>query len=318
MATLTLIYKGPKGGSQGVQPGTIITVNTPTSGRNSLTPYDIENALKNMGLPHSEVQFARDTSYWETAEEREIRMSNSAAEQSYSEQSNIGSGGGSGFLAFAAGAAKGVGGGIKKGVNLVLEERQRQKLQEMEETSRDMQAKREYTEKHGQEIADKIKELQEKIKIIEKDNSLTARARLQGQLDCLAEEYLLEQSITMGDSNLQTLKDKYKTLINNTIKKIEIPKEEPELTEVLQYLVENARKTDKFLETDKEKKDNENKVENWISGAMYSRLEYLKALYPKHPVMKIYNSKLAKRKITMIVVGVGVVALFVLYFIFYA
>ena len=168
------------------------------------------------------------------------------------------------------------------------------------------------------EIADKIKELQEKIKIIEKDNSLTARARLQGQLDCLAEEYLLEQSITMGDSNLQTLKDKYKTLINNTIKKIEIPKEEPELTEVLQYLVENARKTDKFLETDKEKKDNENKAENWISGAMYSRLEYLKALYPKHPVMKIYNSKLAKRKITMIVVGVGVVALFVLYFIFYA
>ena len=51
---------------------------------------------------------------------------------------------------------------------------------------------------------------------------------------------------------------------------------------------------------------------------MYSRLEYLKALYPKHPVMKIYNSKLAKRKITMIVVGVGVVALFVLYFVFYA
>lgn len=311
MATLTLIYKGPKGGSQGVQPGTIITVNTPTSGRNSLTPYEIENALKDMGLPHSEVQFARDTSYWETAEEREIRMSNSATEQSHTEQSNIGSGGGSGFLAFAAGAAKGVGSGIKKGVNLVQEERQRQKLQEMEEASRDMQAKREYTEKHGQEIADKIKELQEKIKIIENDSSLTACARLQGQLDCLAEEYLLEQSITMGDSNLQTLRDKYKTLINNTIKKFEIPKEEPELTEVLQYLCENAA-------PEEIKDDDEYKVEDWISGAMYKRLEFIKGLYSKHPIMKLYNAKLVKRKAIIVSACIGIAVLIVLFFMFVA
>lgn len=311
MATLTLIYKGPKGGSQGVQPGTIITVNTPTSGRNSLTPYDIENALKDMGLPHSEVQFARDTSYWETAEEREIRMSNSATEQSHTEQSNIGSGGGSGFLAFAAGAAKGVGSGIKKGVNLVQEERQRQKLQEMEEASRDMQAKREYTEKHGQEIADKIKELQEKIKIIENDSSLTACARLQGQLDCLAEEYLLEQSITMGDSNLQTLRDKYKTLINNTIKKFEIPKEEPELTEVLQYLCENAA-------PEEIKDDDEYKVEDWISGAMYKRLEFIKGLYSKHPIMKLYNAKSVKRKAIIVSACIGIAVLIVLFFMFVA
>ncbi len=316
----TLFYKGPECAQ--IKKGMMITVVPGIGHPSQVQRDDIEEALKRIGCEPGEIKFAGAENYWETEEEHFQRMSAPATEQSYTEQSNKGSGGGSGFWGFAAGAAAGaakaVGGGLKAGGNFVVDRIDQAKKERLEEEYRDMQAKREYSEKHGQEIADKIKELQEKRKIIDKDNSLTACVRLQEQLNSLSEEYVLQKTITMGDSNLKTLSEKYKTLINKTIKQFEIPKEEPELTEMLQYMVENARKTDKFFSTDKEKGDNETKADSWISGAMFSRLEYLKALYPKHPIMKIYNSKLAKRKTTMILIGVGVAVLIVLYFMFLA
>lgn len=316
----TLFYKGPDCAQ--IKKGLMITVAPGMGHPNQVQRDDIEKALKRIGFEPGEIKVASAENFWETEKEHFQRISAPTTEQSSIPQSNNGAGGGSGFWGFAAGAAAGaakaVGGGLKAGGNFVVDRIDQAKKERLEEEYRDMQAKREYSEKHGQEIADKIKELQEKIKIIEKDSSLTACARLQGQLDCLAEEYLLEQSITMGDSNLQTLRDKYRTLINNTIKKFEIPKEEPELTEVLQYLAENARKTDKFTATDKENEDNENKVENWISGAMYKRLDFLKGLYSKHPVMKLYNAKLVKQKAIIISVGIGIAVLIVLYFMFLA
>lgn len=311
----TLFYKGPE--CRQLKTGTMITV-VPKQGHSQITEYDIEEALERIGCDHSEISYGRPLHYWETEEEHFQRMSAPATEQSSIPQSNNGAGGGSGFWGFAAGAAAGaakaVGSGIKSGGNFVFDRYDRMKKERLEEEYRDMQAKKEYSEKHGQEIADKIKELQEKRKIIEKDNSLTACVRLQEQLNCLSEEYVLQKTITAGASNIKSLNEKYKTLIDKTIKQFVIPKEEPELTDVLQYMAENARKTTNYEKLT----DEEETADRWVGEAMFRRLEYLKALYPKHPAIKIYNSTSAKRKTRIILTVVGIVVLIVLYLTFLA
>lgn len=74
----TLIYNGPE--CRRLKKGTMITV-VPKTGHSQIEPYDIEDALKRLGLEHDEVQYGRNTKDWETQESYFSRMS-SASEQS--------------------------------------------------------------------------------------------------------------------------------------------------------------------------------------------------------------------------------------------
>lgn len=62
----TLFYKGSE--CRRLTKGTMITV-IPKQGSNIVTPYDIEDALKRLGLDHDEVSYGRNTRDWVSAEE---------------------------------------------------------------------------------------------------------------------------------------------------------------------------------------------------------------------------------------------------------
>lgn len=126
------------------------------------------------------------------------------------------------------------------------------------------------------------------------DNSQSSLAYLQGQLNTLSEEYMASKlAITDSTTDSTTdsfdkkyvLKEKYKSLIKRTITQFKLPREEPELTEILQYMAENADEEPCGPETDE-----------WIAEALFERLEFLKDTYSEHPVIKRYVVKLDKKK----------------------
>lgn len=73
----TLIYNGPE--CRRLKKGTMITV-VPKTGHSQIEPYDIEDALKRMGLEHDEVQYGRNTEDWETQEDYFKRMPGSSGQ----------------------------------------------------------------------------------------------------------------------------------------------------------------------------------------------------------------------------------------------
>lgn len=126
------------------------------------------------------------------------------------------------------------------------------------------------------------------------DNSQSSLAYLQGQLNTLSEEYMASKlAITDSTTDSTTdsfdkkyvLKEKYKSLIKRTITQFKLPREEPELTEILQYMAENADEEPYGPDTDE-----------WIAEALFERLEFLKDTYSEHPVIKRYLVKLDKKE----------------------
>lgn len=73
----TLVYNGPE--CRRLKKGTVITV-LPKKNSNQITPYDIEDALKKLGLEHDEVSYGRNIGDWETQEEHFKRMSSSSVQ----------------------------------------------------------------------------------------------------------------------------------------------------------------------------------------------------------------------------------------------
>lgn len=67
----TLIYKGSE--CRRLTKGTMITV-VPKHGTANMSPYDIEDALKQMGFEHDEIQHCRNLKDWETPEEMSLRL----------------------------------------------------------------------------------------------------------------------------------------------------------------------------------------------------------------------------------------------------
>lgn len=123
------------------------------------------------------------------------------------------------------------------------------------------------------------------------DNSQSSLAYLQGQLNTLSEEYMASKlAITESTPDFYTkkrvLEEKYESLIKRTISQFRLPREEPELTEILQYMTENADEEPYGPDTDE-----------WIAEALFERVEFLKDTYSEHPVIKRYVAKLEEDRI---------------------
>lgn len=137
---------------------------------------------------------------------------------------------------------------------------------------------------------EKIKKEVPKYNKVNMDNSQSPLAYLQERLNTLSEEYMAsKEAITDSTPDSydkkSVLKEKYESLIKRTISQFRLPREEPELTEILQYMTENADEYAYGPETDK-----------WIAETLFERLEFLKDTYSEHPVIKRYVAKLEKEE----------------------